>query len=106
MDANTAERVPEPSARLYYLDWLRVIALLGVAITHSLQASLPDFNICGNTCVLVANDQSMPQAIDEIAHALDVPFMSVFFLISGAAATFALKRRTAWEFLRERTLPF
>ena len=104
MDANTAEPEPESLARLYYLDWLRVIALLGVAIMHSLQAFLPNFNNCGDICGFVADEQSLPEQIDLFILLMSIPFMSVFFLISGAAATFALRRRNAWEFLKERTL--
>jgi glucan biosynthesis protein C len=84
------------TARLYYLDWLRVIATLGVFLHHaSCVFSTLNFEI---------NNSEGSEAI-AIIQLFFFPWgMPLFFLVAGAASWFALRRRSAGQFTRERTL--
>ena len=83
--------------RLFFLDWLRVLAVLGVFFYHT---ALPfDFL----TDWLVKNTQR------SIVATIFITFffswgMPLFFVLSGAASWFALRTRTGGQFLRERGL--
>lgn len=83
-------------ARLHYLDWLRVIAILAVFLVHISDV----FNTVGFE---VKNaDQSLAITI---AQGVIYPWgMPLFFLIAGAGSYFALRHRSAGAFTRERTL--
>jgi surface polysaccharide O-acyltransferase-like enzyme len=82
--------------RLYYLDWLRVIAILGVFLFHASNVF--------NTANFEIKNVEQSEAITFI-QAFFFPWgMPLFFLIAGAGTWFALRRRTASEFTRERTL--
>src|SRR5512136_2896019 len=89
---NNAAREP---VRLYYLDWLRVLATLGVFLYHA-------SNVFSGTGFEIANAQS-----SELILLIDVFFfpwgMPLFFLVAGAGSWFALRRRSAGQFTRERT---
>jgi glucan biosynthesis protein C len=90
------EGVVRDTRRLYYLDWLRVIAILGVFLFHA-------SNIFNTTNFEIKNAEQS-EAIT-IIQAVFFPWgMPLFFLIAGAGTWFALRRRTAGEFTRERTL--
>ena len=83
--------------RLYSLDWLRVLAVVGVFFFHTLRPfdSLVDWN--------VKNAQR-----SFLATALEAFFvqwgMPLFFVLAGAASWFALRSRTGRHFVRERSL--
>jgi len=83
------------NTRLYYIDWLRVLAIFGVFLFHSSSVfNTLDFHIKNV-------DQS---EIITIIQAFFVPWgMPLFFMIAGAGTWFALRRRTATEYIRERT---
>ncbi len=87
---NTASK----AVRLYYLDWLRVLATLGVFLFHV-------------SCVFsglkfeVVNNESSELLF--IITSFFFPWgMPLFFLVAGGASWFALRRRTAGQFRRER----
>ena len=84
------------AARLYYLDWLRVIATLGVFLFHASNVfNGTDFEIRnaeGSDAILIVDSFFFPWG------------MPLFFLVAGAGSWFALRRRTAGQFTRERTL--
>jgi glucans biosynthesis protein C len=83
-------------ARLYYLDWLRVLATLGVFLFHASNV----FNTAG----FEIKNAEVSETIMFI-QAFFFPWgMPLFFLVAGAGSWFALRRRTASQFTRERTL--
>lgn len=82
------------TVRLYYLDWLRVIAILGVFFIHV-------------TYVFNDNDFHIKNAEQSSAlttfGAFFYPWgMPLVFLIAGAGSWFALQRRTPGQYARER----
>lgn len=88
-DLNTPQAV-----RLYYLDWLRVIAPLGVFLFHvTLVFSEFDYHI--------KNAEQSPTITVFLAFLF--PWgMPLFYLIAGAGSWFALQRRTPSRYIRER----
>jgi len=89
--------VPQTSAkttRLYYLDWLRVTAILIVFLFHSVHP----FDMWGWH---VKNaEQSLPLTI--IMTILSLWGMPFFFLVAGSAGWFALLRRSPRQYVSER----
>ena len=84
-------------SRLYYLDWLRVIAIICVFFFHNARFydTFTDWhlknattNVGATALVAIMNPWMMP----------------LFFLISGAGTYFALKNRTILQYIGERTL--
>ncbi len=90
--SNNASR----AVRLHYLDWLRVLATLGVFLFHAISVFSPfGFEI------------NNAERSDVIAIILSFFFpwgMPLFFMVSGVGSWFALRRRSASQFTRERTL--
>jgi glucan biosynthesis protein C len=86
----------QAAVRLHYLDWLRVLATLGVFLFHSI-------NVFGPFDFEISNAQS-----SDVVMFLQIFFfpwgMPLFFLVSGVGSWFALRRRSAGQFTRERTL--
>ncbi|MBI5567428.1 MAG: acyltransferase family protein [Chloroflexi bacterium] len=84
------------TVRLHYLDWLRVLATLGVFLFHA-------SNVFNTTNFEIKNAEG-----SEAILFIDIFFypwgMPLFFLIAGAGTWFALRRRSAGQFTRERTL--
>jgi glucan biosynthesis protein C len=83
------------SDRLYYLDWLRVILIFGVFVYHVVRPFDPliDWHIRNAeksdiilTFLLLVNPWGIP----------------LFFLVAGAGSKFALRRRSNWQYVRER----
>jgi glucan biosynthesis protein C len=85
----------QAAARLHYLDWLRVLATLGVFLFHAI-------NIFSPFGFEISNAQS-----SDVVMFIQIFFfpwgMSLFFLVSGVGSWFALRRRSAGQFARERT---
>jgi len=83
------------SVRLYYLDWLRVIATLGVFLYHAVRPfDLQDW--------LIKNEERSALVTLIFVVFLGTFGMALFFLASGAGSWFALRRRTARQFVTER----
>ncbi len=78
------------SSRLYYLDWIRVLALLFVFVFHA----------------FVGDGFSIYEfvGLGSVGPYIPVFGIAVFFVVSGAASMFSLERRTSRLFLRERIL--
>ncbi len=83
--------------RLFYLDWLRVLAVLGVFFFHTFGPFTlwVDWNV-KNT------DQSLVLTL--FAGFCATWGMPLLFVVAGAASWFALRTRTGRRFLRERSL--
>lgn len=87
---------PREAVRLYYLDWLRVLATLGVFLFHA-------SNVFNTTNFEIKNAEGSIAIL--IIQGLFFPWgMPLFFLVAGAGSWFALRRRTGGQFTRERTL--
>ena len=81
--------------RLYYVDWLRVLAVLGVFLFHAT-------NVFNTMPFHIKNAQQ--SEIITVAQAFFFPWgMPLFFTIAGAGTWFALKRRTPSQYIRERS---
>lgn len=84
----------QKSVRLHYLDWLRVLAILGVIIFHAVH---PFDHISWH---IKDPEPSVPVTL---LITLLYPWgMPLFFLISGASTQFALRRRTGHQYASER----
>jgi hypothetical protein len=90
------EGVAYDTRRLYYLDWLRVIATLAVCLFHVADV----FNTAGFE-IKNAEQSDVVTMIQGFFFPWGMP---LFFVIAGAGSWFALRRRTAGQFTRERTL--
>ncbi|MFC2030911.1 acyltransferase family protein [Chloroflexota bacterium] len=89
-----AERSGGKSVRLHYLDWLRVLAILGVFLFHSMRAfdEIP---------WEIKNAEQSGLATLFIIFFL--PWgMPLFFFLSGAGTWFGLRRRTGRQYAVER----
>jgi len=85
--------VVEPSPvehRHYYLDWLRVLAVTGVFLSHTITV----FNL-----LYWHVNESRGQALIVFGTEWG---MALFFLLAGASAWFSLGSRTARQFISER----
>jgi glucan biosynthesis protein C len=85
------------SSRLYYLDWLRVLAMAGIFLFHN--ARFYD----------VFTDWHVKNASTNLGASALVAFMGewlmpLFFLIAGAATYYALKSRRPGQYVQERAL--
>lgn len=101
-DLPAAARPDRQPARLFYLDWLRVLAVFGVFLFHAVHPfDLTPWHI---------KNAELSEAVTVFIVLLFPWGMPFFFLLSGAGGWFALRRRTAGEFARERfnrlLLPF
>ncbi len=86
---------PPPQAeRLHYLDWLRVLAVIGVFLFHALHP------FTGGPWVIKNQVESLPLTI--IVFFFFPWGMPFFFLIAGMGSWLALRHRTAGQFARER----
>jgi peptidoglycan/LPS O-acetylase OafA/YrhL len=83
------------SARLHYLDWLQVLAILGVFLFHAVHPfdDLVDWHI--------KNAESSILATFFIGF-FNLWGMPFFFLMAGATSWFSLRRRTPGRYIRER----
>jgi glucans biosynthesis protein C len=83
------------STRLYYLDWLRVLAILGVFLFHAAHPfDFSDWHI---------KNAELSLTVTVVLGLLFPWGMPFFFLIAGTGSWFALRRRVATQFALERT---
>jgi peptidoglycan/LPS O-acetylase OafA/YrhL len=88
------EHSSRKTGRLHYLDWLRVLAILGVFLFHAVHP----FDIF---------PWEIKNAEQSVVVTLFIVFlapwgMPLFFLLSGVGSWFALRKRTGGQFVRER----
>lgn len=86
----------QAAARVNHLDWLRVLALLGVFLYHTLRAFDTDY-------WHVKNDEQS-ELLTEVLVAIGSWGLPFFFLVAGAGTSLALRWRTGGAFVRERLL--
>lgn len=90
-----AEHTDKKSNRLHYLDWLQVLAILGVFIFHAIHPfdDLTDWHIKN------AEKSALATFYTGFFNLWGMPF---FFLMAGATSWFSLRRRSANRYVRER----
>jgi glucan biosynthesis protein C len=81
-------------ARLYYLDWLRVLAILSVFFLHT--AKIFDYHTYD-----LYNAVRSP-VLSAIREFILIWVMPLFFVISGAAVFLSLKPGKVWRFFKSR----
>ena len=93
--ASQPNHIGQATIRLHYLDWLRVIAILGVWAYHSARPfMLQEW--------LINNPQKSPAITFIFLIFLGSMGMPLFFMMAGAGSGFALRRRTGRQFIAER----
>lgn len=94
--ASPVENRTSAPDRRYDLDWLRVIAILLLVYFHTgmIFAAEWDWHI---------KNPETSRLVLEINYFMSRWRMPLLFMISGIGTSFALRRRTAGEYLRERT---
>lgn len=82
----------QTSTRLAYIDWLRVLAILGVLLYHSARPFIPDdpWHI---------NNLEKSNLLDEFNFFLSRFRMPLLFFLSGAVTWYMVKKRTAGSFI-------
>lgn len=94
--SNISDTTQETIVRKYYLDWLRVAAILLVFVLH-----IGKIFDC-HTTVMVNVDRSSFLSI--FREFLLLWLMPIFFVISGAAIFLSLKFQKTWGFIKSRIL--
>jgi len=84
------------NTRLYFVDWLRVLATLSIFLYHSNRFfTLNNWHISNV-------ERSLASTVFE--ETFNLWMMPLFFVLSGAAVYYSLKSRTAGQFVQERIL--
>ena len=94
MKTLSAEATIHTRERLHYLDWLRVLAVLGVFYAHSI-------NIYDMLYWHIRSGGQSSGLIVLVVFGTQWG-MALFFFLAGASAWFALESRTAGQFIGER----
>jgi glucan biosynthesis protein C len=82
------------TGRQHYVDWLRVIATIGIFLFHNAKPyDYGDWHIKNVQTTLGAT---------QFAEFMNMWMMPLFFIISGASIYYSLKRRNGGSFLKER----
>ncbi|MFC2046033.1 acyltransferase family protein [Chloroflexota bacterium] len=82
-------------ARLYYLDWLRVLLIVGVFLFHAVHP----FDALIPWYIKNAEQSGAVTAFLLLLNPWGIP---LFFLVAGAGSTFALRRRSNRQYISER----
>jgi glucan biosynthesis protein C len=92
-----AKRPAAKSVRLHYLDWLQVLAVLGVFLFHSVHPfdDLADWHIKN------VERSALATFFVGFFNLWGMPF---FFLMAGVTSWFSLRRRTPGRYVGERTM--
>jgi glucan biosynthesis protein C len=82
------------TSRQYYIDWLRIIATIGIFLFHNSRAyDYGDWHIKNAQTTLGAT---------QFIEFMNIWMMPLFFILSGASVYYSLKSRSAGTFLKER----
>ncbi|HMK93349.1 MAG TPA: acyltransferase family protein [Thermoleophilia bacterium] len=92
-----APRLDGPSPRLYFIDWLRVLAVLLLFPFHTLRV----FN--ADDPFYVKADH-LSAAVSYVLNFISVWHMPLLFVLAGASTWFALGKRSPGQYLRERRI--
>jgi glucan biosynthesis protein C len=93
VESSKASSTPD-SARIHYLDWLRVLAILMVFLYHAVHPfDFGDWQV---------KNVEQSEIITIFLTLLGIWGMPFFFMVAGAASWLALQRRSASQYLRER----
>ncbi len=85
---------PADTARIHYLDWLRVIAILMVFLFHSVHPfDFGDWQV---------KNVAQSEILTIILLLLSIWGMPFFFMVAGSGGWLALQKRTGGQYLRER----
>src|SRR6516225_9441355 len=93
MKSVSVEGTPQ-TGRLHYLDWLRVLAVLGVFYAHAA-------NIYDSLYWHVRGSEQSAGLIVLVVFGTQWG-MALFFFLAGASSWFALESRTSREYIGER----
>ncbi len=93
-----APAIPQAGSakRLYYIDWLRAIAIVFIFLYHN--------NRFYNSSSWHISNAQLSFGSAVFVDTLNIFIMPLFFFLSGAAIYYSLKSRTVGDFLRERVL--
>src|SRR5512136_1934883 len=87
-------RALQPSVRLPYLDWLRVLAILMVFLFHAVHPfDFGDWQV---------KNVEQSEILTIILLLLSIWGMPFFFLVAGAGSWFALQKRSGYQYMQER----
>jgi len=89
------EHPNEKSTRLYYLDWLQVLTVLGVFLFHAVHP----FDELGDWHIKNADKSDLATLFGIFFTPWGMPF---FFFMTGATSWFSLRQRTPGRYARER----
>lgn len=89
-----AKGADQPARHWYYLDWLRVVAVLGVFLYHG--ASLFDYQS------IFLNSPRLDWRMTQYVRVVELWGMPLLFVVAGVAMSFSLKHRTNQRFVSER----
>ena len=89
-----ADNAVQGPVRLHYLDWLRVLAIIGVFLFHALHP------FTGGPWVIKNVQESLPLTV--VVFFFFPWGMPFFFMIAGMGSWLALRRRSPRQFARER----
>jgi len=95
LDRGPEPAVRHPQPRLHWIDWLRVVAIAGVFVYHTLRPF--------NTDDWHVKNAETSVALNGLTTFFGSFGLAVLFLLAGAGVRFALRRRTWQTFIRERT---
>ena len=90
------EKGRKSSTRLHYLDWLRVIAIVGVWAYHSARPFMVQEWLINSTQTSLTITAVFLVFLGSMG-------MPLFFMMAGIGCLFALRRRTGRQFAMERT---
>jgi glucans biosynthesis protein C len=95
--------VPGPGARLYFIDWLRILAVLLLFPFHTLRV----FNAADPFYVKASPESSV---VTHVLSFISVWHMPLLFFLAGCSTYFALGKRSgggyAWERAKRLLVPF